>query len=92
MLQAACVTRDFYQDHFRYAREPARAERARRYSISYNGLISELEESGNGVCLYDINMSAPTVADDMVLVSYSRAGLDNMLKICTCYANKWRFL
>ncbi|KAH3864102.1 hypothetical protein DPMN_027116 [Dreissena polymorpha] len=37
-------------------------------------------------------MSAPTVADDMVLVSYSRAGLDNMLRICTSYANRWRFL
>ena len=62
------------------------------YLVFINGLISELKESGNGVCLYDINMSAPTVADDMVLVSYSRAGLDNMLRICTSYANKWRFL
>ena len=62
------------------------------YLVYINGLISELEESGNGVCLYDINMSAPTVADDMVLVSYSRAGLDNMLRICTSYANRWRFL
>ncbi|KAH3769958.1 hypothetical protein DPMN_171237 [Dreissena polymorpha] len=36
------------------------------YLVYINGLISELEESGNGVCLYDINMSAPTVADDML--------------------------
>ena len=62
------------------------------YLVYVNGLIEELESSGNGTCLYDINMAAPTVADDMVLLSYSKNGLDNMLQICTNYANKWRFL
>ncbi|KAH3791531.1 hypothetical protein DPMN_145019 [Dreissena polymorpha] len=36
MLQAACVTRDCYQGHFRYSR----AERARRYSTSYISTVS----------------------------------------------------
>ena len=42
--------------------------------------------------MYDINMASPTVADDMVLVSYSKNGLERMLKICYEYANRWRFL
>jgi hypothetical protein len=37
-------------------------------------------------------MSCPTVADDMVLVSFSSDGLDNMLKICNIYSREWRFL
>ncbi|KAH3879438.1 hypothetical protein DPMN_005787 [Dreissena polymorpha] len=39
------------------------------YLIYINGLIEKLEESSNGLCIYDINMASPTVADDMVLVS-----------------------
>ena len=34
----------------------------------------------------------PTVADDMVLISYSRNGLQKMIDICNCYAKRWRFL
>ncbi|KAH3795784.1 hypothetical protein DPMN_149345 [Dreissena polymorpha] len=37
-------------------------------------------------------MASPTVADDMVLVSYSKNGLEWMFKICYEYANRWRFL
>ena len=33
----------------------------------------------------------PTQADDMVLLSPSRSGLNKLLKICSNYASKWRF-
>ncbi|KAH3844133.1 hypothetical protein DPMN_086386 [Dreissena polymorpha] len=52
------------------------------YLVYFDGLITELMNSKNGVCLYDLNVCALTVADDMVLVSFSKHGLDNMLNIC----------
>ncbi|XP_052799264.1 uncharacterized protein LOC128230877 [Mya arenaria] len=62
------------------------------YLIYINDLINELQKSNNGLCLYYINMSAPTFADDMVLVSFSKTGMDNMLQICSNYSKRWRFL
>ena len=52
------------------------------YITFIDGLIQELEASGSGVCLYGMNVASPTLADDMVLLSYSKRGLDNMLDIC----------
>ena len=57
-----------------------------------NGLIQKLEQIGNGLCIYGINMSSPTVADDMVLVSLSKKGMDNLLDICWKFSTKWRYL
>ena len=34
---------------------------------------------------------SPTVADDMVLVSLSKQGMDEMLDICWKYSQKWRY-
>ncbi|KAH3805763.1 hypothetical protein DPMN_134070 [Dreissena polymorpha] len=63
------------------------------YIVYIDGLITELLNSKNCVCLYDLNLCAPTVADDcMVLVYCSKHGLDNMLNICYEYSKKWRFL
>jgi len=62
------------------------------YLVYIDGLIKELCTSGNGLCIHDINLSCPTVADDMVLMSHSRNGLNNMLQICERYAKKWKFL
>ncbi|KAH3857946.1 hypothetical protein DPMN_100564 [Dreissena polymorpha] len=56
------------------------------YLIYINGLIEKVEESDNGRCIYDINMTSPSVADDMVLVTYSKNGLDRLLKISYEYA------
>lgn len=61
------------------------------YLIFINGLICELEQSGFGVCMYNIAMACPTVADDMVLLSYSINGINSMLAICNRYANRWRY-
>jgi hypothetical protein len=61
------------------------------YLLYINGLINELESSGLGFCMYNSNISSPTVADDMVLISFSKHGLDMMLSICNRYSLKWRF-
>ncbi|KAH3794438.1 hypothetical protein DPMN_147971 [Dreissena polymorpha] len=62
------------------------------YLVCIDGIITELMNSKNNVCLFDLNLCAPTVADDMVLASFSKRGLDNMLNICYEYSKKWRFL
>jgi hypothetical protein len=41
--------------------------------------------------VYNNNISAPTVADDMTLVSLSISGLNTMLDICHRYSKKWRY-
>ena len=61
------------------------------YLLHINGLIKELERSKFGFCMYDFNLGSPTVADDMVLFSLSKHGLDEMLNICYMYSLKWRF-
>jgi hypothetical protein len=45
------------------------------YLIYINDLLNELESSGLGICVFDIHTSSSTVADDLDLISYSKAGL-----------------
>ena len=61
------------------------------YLIFINELLYDLEAAGLGFCLYGISCGFPTVADDMLVGSYSVAGLEEMLAICLNYAKKWRF-
>jgi hypothetical protein len=61
------------------------------YLLYINGLILKLEQSNLGFCMYNMNISSPTVADDMVLVSLSKHGLDQMISICYRYSTLWRF-
>ncbi|MES9884072.1 MAG: reverse transcriptase family protein [Sedimenticola sp.] len=61
------------------------------YLIYIDSLLRELEISNRGVVLYENNCSSPTVADDMVLVSYSKSGLQHMMDICYRYSCKWRY-
>jgi len=42
------------------------------------------------MCMYNVDLWSPTVADGMVLVSFSKSGLDQMLVLCYNYAMKWR--
>ena len=46
------------------------------YLVYIDGLIKEQEKCGHGLSLYILNMSCPTVADHMVLISLSRNGTD----------------
>jgi hypothetical protein len=61
------------------------------YLLYINGLIDELEKSGFGICVCNVRVSSPTVADDMLLVSYSVNGLNGMLDICSEYSKRWRY-
>ena len=61
------------------------------YLLYINDLIKELESSRLGMCMYNVDLCSPTVADFMVLVSFSKSGLDKMLALCYKYAMKWRF-
>ena len=40
-------------------------------------LLSMLCDSGFGLCISGINVTCPTVADDMVLVSLTKRGLQS---------------
>jgi len=53
--------------------------------------IRRIEDSGLGLCIYGLKMYSPTVADDMLLMSYSKAGMDGLLDICWKYSITWRF-
>ena len=61
------------------------------YLLFINELIYELEKAGLGFLIYGICCGFPTVADDMLVGSYSKRALEMMLAICFKYANKWRF-
>ena len=61
------------------------------YLVYINALIEELQSSGLGFCVSNISAWSPTVADDMVLISFSKIGLQNMMDICYRYSCKWRY-
>ena len=58
------------------------------YLLYIDGLIRELEHSNDGMCIFNLKAGSPTVADDMVLVSFSKHGLDRMLNTCHNYDMK----
>ncbi|MES9880824.1 MAG: reverse transcriptase family protein [Sedimenticola sp.] len=61
------------------------------YLMYINQLLCELESSDIGFVMYNVNGCCPTVADDMILMSYSKFGLQNMINMCNSYSNKWRY-
>ena len=56
--------------------------------INVFGLINEFEQSVYGMCLYNMIINSPTVADDMLLASYSVQVLNKMLEICENYSKR----
>ena len=61
------------------------------YTVFINDLLADLSSAYHGFRINDLSLCAPTQADDMVLLSPSRSGLNELLKIGSSYANKWRF-
>ena len=61
------------------------------YLLFINELTYELKKAGLGFFVYGICCGFPTVADDMLVGSFSKYALQKMLAICLKYANKWRF-
>ena len=60
------------------------------FLVNTNELLWELDNSGFGMCVLNIKCGSPAVADDMLLMSLSKFGLDQMLNICFTNSCKWR--
>ncbi|MCG8035004.1 MAG: reverse transcriptase family protein, partial [Candidatus Thiodiazotropha taylori] len=61
------------------------------YLCFINGLINELTSSSFGFRMSGRNICCPTVADDMLLMSFSKTGLEQLINICFAYSCKWRY-
>lgn len=62
------------------------------FLIFINELLVILKSSGLGLCIFDINCTCPTFADDMYLASLSKFGLDSLLAVCYNYYICWRLI
>ena len=61
------------------------------YTVLIDGLLKQLDDSKSGLKINGISLCAPTQADDIVLMSLTKNGLNELLQLCNEYANKWRF-
>ena len=57
------------------------------FLVYFNDLLYELERSGLGICIYNLVLSSPTVADDMLVASFFFKGRfrgfdENLFYIC----------
>ena len=59
------------------------------FLITTNDLLWELDRCGFGMCVLNIKCGSPAVADDLLLMSLSKFGLDQMLNICYNNSCKW---
>ena len=62
------------------------------YIVYINDLLKELSCSPHGLHIGDLSLSAPTQADDIVILSLSRKYLQVLLNICCNYVNTWRYV
>ena len=53
-------------------------------------LLNQLCDSGFGLVINGINLTCPSVADDMLLQSLTKNGLQMLINICVIYFKKWR--
>ena len=58
------------------------------FSVYIDGLIKELRRSGLGCCLDTFFYGCLGYADDLLLLSASRSGLQSMVKICEDFADQ----
>lgn len=61
------------------------------YLVFINDLMNELCNSGYGLTVYGLNCCCPSSADDMVLLSLSRVGLQELMQICYQYGCAYRY-
>lgn len=62
------------------------------YTVFINELLHELSQSRYGLTINNVNVAAPTQADDVVLLSISKDGLSKLLDMCKAYSEKWRYI
>lgn len=61
------------------------------YLIFINDLMNQLCNSQHGLTVYDLNCTCPSSADDMVLLSLSKSGLQELMNICYEYSTTHRY-
>ena len=61
------------------------------YQVFINDLINDLRNSQHGAVVYNINVTAPTFADDIASIAFHKFGMNNLLKIANTYRLKWQF-
>ena len=61
------------------------------YLVYDNDLMWELEASEMGLIVHNINCGSPAVADDKLVLSLSKHGLDTLIKTCYMHSSKWRY-
>ena len=59
------------------------------FLILIDGLLRELEQSGFGTVVCDLQAGNPTLADDLTLIAMPPSLLQKMLSIVESYVNKW---
>ncbi len=60
-------------------------------STFLDDLLKDIQNSNNGVKVYDTEIDSPSFADDMYLISLSRKGLQIIVTIAYKYSRKWKF-
>ena len=61
------------------------------YTVFINDLLNELCASPYSLVIHGVNVTCPTQADDITLMSLCKRGLDSLMDICYTYSCKWRF-
>ncbi len=61
------------------------------FQIYFDDLLKDIQNSNNGVKVYDTEIASPSFADDVSLISLSRKGLQNMVTIAYKYGTKRKF-
>ncbi len=56
------------------------------FQIFGDDLFKDIQNSNNGVKVYDTEIASPSFADDMSFISLSRKGLQNMVTIAYKYS------
>lgn len=62
------------------------------FLVYINDLITELEQSKQGVSLYNRFYGSPMFADDLTVLSRLKAGLDHLLQTLSTYGRVWRIV
>ncbi len=58
------------------------------FQIFFDNLLKDIQNSNNGVKVYDTEIASPSFADYMSLISLSRKGLQKMVTIAYKYSRK----
>ena len=60
------------------------------FACYIDDFLNQLCDYGFGLVINGINLACPSVADDMLLKSLTKNGLQMLINICVIYFKKWR--